>query len=64
MLGRALIARLPDYPITRLPDYPITRLPDHARKTRTAGWPCTPVVAYQSPFAAIARSSRDCFQIR
>lgn len=51
MLGRALIARLPDRPITH-------------GKTRTAGWPCTPVVAYQSSLAAIARSSRDCFQIR
>lgn len=52
MLGRALIARLLAYPIT------------HGKRAPPDGRARPSLRIDQSSFAAIARSSRDCFQIR
>ncbi len=65
MLGRALItaaAAAAAVAVWRLlpPRQPL----EGARKTRDGAGPCAFVVTNQSSLTAVARSSRDCFQIR
>ncbi|MET3550344.1 hypothetical protein ABIC50_000241 [Burkholderia sp. 567] len=61
MLGRALITAAAVAVWLLLPP----RQPlEGARKTRNGPEPCAFVVTDQSSLTVVARSSRDCFQIR
>ncbi len=65
MLGRALITAAAAAAAAAVwlllpPRQPL----EGARKTRNGPGPCAFVVTNQSSLTAVARSSRDCFQIR